>query len=151
MTTAYNQLVDETGNSPCTVENGIPNGEAGIIVLTDIEPSDEVFMMRSIQPKDYFKQAVAIIMCCWLGFPLGVAALLQSKKVRHLTVDGELTQAQEASRLTRTLLFIGLALGLIGWSLLVTVVLIYCLTTEDQSAVESLQNNDDKYNIFVPN
>ena len=80
-------------------------------------------------------------------FPLVSFSHIQ---VHQLTEEGELTQAQEVSRRIRNLLYSGLFLGLLGWGLLITIVLIYCLTTEDESAVEAL-SHDGKYNIFVPN
>ena len=57
--------------------------------------------------------------------------LLIILQVRSLTEKGNLTRAQEHSRLTSTLVYTGIAIGAFGWLLITTMSVIYRLDNGD--------------------
>ncbi|CAM4704316.1 unnamed protein product [Leuciscus chuanchicus] len=115
--------------APATSGQYIQGPYPGQTVVTVQPPVNVSFTPLTNPEPDYLCYSIFTLLCCCL--PLGSAALVYSITTRDANTFGHQPIASRNSRMSRILNHVGVAIGLLFWSIIVIYVVLVVITVSN--------------------
>ncbi|KAL7981111.1 hypothetical protein Chor_005345 [Crotalus horridus] len=87
-----------------------------------VESQEDIFIshVQTTSEPDYLRYSICTMFCCFL--PFGIVAVIYSIKTQESNRNGNHTAARENSRLARIFIYWSVGIGLILWTLYITLI-----------------------------